>query len=182
VRGTSATTPLGELLARRLREAREAKRWTQQQLADALDGVGVAMDRTTVAKIEKGLRPVRVEELVAIAATLDVAPVHLFLPIDGAGPVSLAPTLKVELARARAWARGQRPLDDANERLYRYQSPAGQLTEAERDRRMLEAIMNGASAREVADEFQVAEAVVRDRVERAAQQLLGDVRPVTEAG
>lgn len=71
------------IFARRLREARKARGWTQQDLVDRLDELGVEWDRTTLARIEKRQRKVGLEEFVAIAAALDVAPIYLFLPIEG---------------------------------------------------------------------------------------------------
>lgn len=52
-------------LGTRLRDAREARGWTQQQLADQL---GVA--RTTIVAIEKGERRVKPKELVELATLL----------------------------------------------------------------------------------------------------------------
>jgi transcriptional regulator with XRE-family HTH domain len=106
-----------------LREARDARGWTQQDLSDALGAIGAPMDRTTIAKLEKRQREVRLDELVAIAAALDCAPVFLFLPIDGDAPVRLAPKLQVDGAHARAWARGEQPLRPENRRFYLFQAP-----------------------------------------------------------
>lgn len=119
----NAGSRVGVIFARRLREAREARRWRQQDLADAMSKLGMPIDRTTLAKIEKGQREVRLDELVALAAALDIAPLHLFLPIEGDEPVRLAPKLTVDQIHARQWARGRRPLDPANFRFYRYQTP-----------------------------------------------------------
>jgi Zn-dependent peptidase ImmA (M78 family)/DNA-binding XRE family transcriptional regulator len=52
-------------LAARLREAREARGWTQQQLAERL-----GMARTTIVAIEKGERRLRSQELVEFASAL----------------------------------------------------------------------------------------------------------------
>ena len=52
-------------LAPRLRQAREARGWTQQQLADHL-----GMARTTIVAIEKGERLLRPQELVDLADAL----------------------------------------------------------------------------------------------------------------
>ena len=69
------------ILAARLREAREARGWTQQQVADRL-----GMARTTVVAIEKGERRLKPQELVAIAALLG-SPVSDLLqrgaPVEG---------------------------------------------------------------------------------------------------
>jgi transcriptional regulator with XRE-family HTH domain len=129
---TAGAQPVGAVVARRIREAREARKpkWTQQDLARALVELGSPMDRTTVAKIEKGQRPVRVEELVAIAAALDVAPVYLLVPPRGEGTIALTPKLTVDVAKARGWARGDHALDPrSNMDAYADQAPA--VTEAE---------------------------------------------------
>lgn len=56
------------ILGARVREAREARDWTQKQVADRL---GVA--RTTMVAIEKGERQLKAEELVALARVFDVS-------------------------------------------------------------------------------------------------------------
>lgn len=143
--GTQENEPplVGEVFARRLREARNARRWTQQDLVGRLAELDAAMDRTVLARIEKGQRDVRLEEAVALAAALDVALVNLILPIEGdrlhqpvdeslkplrgrakrRGPlVRLTKGLAVNQVKARRWARGELPLDPANFRSYRDQT------------------------------------------------------------
>ena len=144
-RTTTKPPRVGATFAQRLREARTARGWTQQELVDRLGELGEPMDRTTLAKIEKGKREVRLDELVAIAAALDVAIVHLLFPIGGdktmqpvdetgaplrgrekRGPlVALAPRLTVTQVKARRWARGELPLYRtlASFRSYVEQSP-----------------------------------------------------------
>ena len=88
------------------------------------------MDRTTIAKIEKMQRQARVEELVAFAAALDVAPVNLFLPItDDQAEVRLAPNLAVNLRKAQRWARGTIPLRPVNFEFYVGQAPTSPALE-----------------------------------------------------
>ena len=115
------------IFAIRLREAREARGWRQQDLADRMSQLGSPMDRTTLAKIEKGKREARLGEVIALAAALDVAPTYLYLPIEGPEPVCLAPALAVDPGDARKWARGIKPLDPADHRVYFFQSPGGFL-------------------------------------------------------
>jgi transcriptional regulator with XRE-family HTH domain len=117
---------VGEVFARRLREARDARGWTQQELSAELGRLGAPMDRTTVAKIEKGQRQARVEELVAFAAALDVSPAFLLLPLRLDTTVALTPKMTVETVTALRWACGEGPLDSANERFYRFQAPTVQ--------------------------------------------------------
>lgn len=122
-RTKQAPAAVGQVFAARLREAREARRWTQQQLAGAMNALGAPMDRTTIAKLEKGHRQARVEELVALAAALDVSPTYLLLPWHLDARVKLAPKLSVDTFAALRWARGDGPLDPANERTYRFVAP-----------------------------------------------------------
>lgn len=122
------TRSVTEVFAERLREARNARRWTQQDLADALAKLGAPMDRTTIAKLEKGQRQVRLDELVAIAAALDVSPLFLFLPLRLEEEVKLAPKLARESFAAIQWARGVGPLNRANDRTYHFQSPGTWVT------------------------------------------------------
>lgn len=122
-KGQGEPLEVGEVFAQRLREARDARRWTQQDLSDALAKLGAPMDRTTIAKLEKGQRQGRVEELVALAAALDVSPLYLFLPLRLDATVKLAPKLTLEAIEALRWAQGEGPLDRANERTYRFQAP-----------------------------------------------------------
>lgn len=116
---------IGAIFALRLREAREARGWRQQDLSDRMGQLGAPMDRTTLAKIERGKREARLEEMIALAAALDVAPLNLYMPIEGDEPVCLAPALAVDPGDARKWARGFRPLDPTNHRVYQFQSPGG---------------------------------------------------------
>src|SRR3954449_11513187 len=77
----------GEAFAIRLHDARTAKRWSQQQLADRLAELGCPIHRVTLAKYEQGLQlsqNVSLEHVLAIAVALGVAPIHLFVPFTDA--------------------------------------------------------------------------------------------------
>jgi transcriptional regulator with XRE-family HTH domain len=60
------------LLGLRLRTLREVAGMTQQQLAARMTQLGFSMRQTTIAKIEAGQRPVRVNEAVTLADTFGV--------------------------------------------------------------------------------------------------------------
>lgn len=77
--------------------------------------LGVPFDKTVVANLETGRRRfVTVQELLALAYVLDVAPVNLLVPIDGTDPVEPVPGVTVSAAAARAWIRGQDVIGDGN--------------------------------------------------------------------
>jgi len=60
------------ILAQRLRGLREELGMTQKQLAERMTRRGFSIRQTTIAKIEAGQRPVRVNEAVALANILAV--------------------------------------------------------------------------------------------------------------
>lgn len=83
---------------------------TQQNLADRLSQLGARVDRTVVAKVEKGTRELSLAEAFQFAWALHVAPVHLFVPTDSDGPINLGPNMEASPAEMRAWIRGLQPL------------------------------------------------------------------------
>lgn len=57
---------------RRVRELRQARGWSQTDLATHLRPYGFDLTQSTVAKLEAGARPTRLDELDALAAVLGV--------------------------------------------------------------------------------------------------------------
>jgi transcriptional regulator with XRE-family HTH domain len=52
--------------------ARKARRWSQADLASALERRGISFQQQTVLKVEKGSRPLKLEEAVIIADELGI--------------------------------------------------------------------------------------------------------------
>lgn len=100
-----------QVLADELRRTRERRGWTQQALAERLEAIDLPIDRSTIAKIEAGSRGVSVDEVLAFAVALGVAPMSLMLPRSG-GRVRIAPGVEVDSWVAAAWWRGVFPLGD----------------------------------------------------------------------
>lgn len=111
-----------EVFRKRLREVRRLKRWTQQDLAEALAAAGVEMGEFAVVRMERGPRGVSLDEAIAISAVLGVSPLHMLVPLED-DSIQLTPQRAVDAADARAWLRGQRPLREADERLFYAQTP-----------------------------------------------------------
>ncbi|GGT48998.1 hypothetical protein GCM10010256_01490 [Streptomyces coeruleorubidus] len=89
--------PVGEQVAINVKRLR---RQTTEELAETVSALGVPMSASTITKIERQKRRVTVDELVALAAALDVSPVTLMLPAADSGQgVRLAPRLL-----AHAWS------------------------------------------------------------------------------
>jgi len=67
----------------KVRQWRRARNWSQEEVAAQLRYQGFDMHQTTVAKIERGTRPLRVAEAVALAYIFKVPALAIF---EGAGP------------------------------------------------------------------------------------------------
>ena len=112
----------------RIRELRKRHGWTQQNLADALNRLGAHTDRAAVAKVELGKRGLALDEAFLYALALDVAPVHLFAPIDSDERVSLGPNIECSPVKMRAWIRGLAPMfPQQNPRTYFAEVPLDEL-------------------------------------------------------
>lgn len=89
----------------RVRMVRQARKLTQQQVADRITGAGHMMDNSAVSRTESGGRPLLARELIALAAVLGVTPAAL-LGGSAAAPDELTAALRervgqLELIRER---------------------------------------------------------------------------------
>lgn len=97
---------------RRLREQRGLK---QSELGQALTDLGRPMSIDVVSKLEKGSRPMDVDDLVAFAVALDATPNDLLLPPeDSDEQVELTPVTRVSNRDAWHWARQVQDLTEAS--------------------------------------------------------------------
>jgi transcriptional regulator with XRE-family HTH domain len=126
-----------DVVAARVRQVRKRRNLTTAQLAERCAALG-APDLTTQAlyKLEgqrdvasRRPRPVSVDELLVLAAALNVAPVHLLVPTDDFDEsYRLTAEVGVSASSARAWIRGVLPLlpgDDGRE--YWSEVPQGEF-------------------------------------------------------
>ena len=82
---------------------------TAQALADRCAELGHPLDRTVIAKLEKGLRQsVTVADLVVLANALGVSPTALVVPIDQDETVRILPRHDVPALEAMTWFTGER--------------------------------------------------------------------------
>lgn len=115
-------------IAMRVKEARNRKGLTAQELADKLRASGLPWDRGTVTKLETGRRQnVSVVEWLALARALDVAPIHLLVPLEDGGAYQVTPGEVAKTARARYWIRGLVPLGRTDMRIFKTEVPAAEL-------------------------------------------------------
>jgi transcriptional regulator with XRE-family HTH domain len=121
------------VVAKRVREVRERRRMTAAQLAEQMTRVGVPWKRGVVAKLESGLRgAVSVEELLALAYVLDVAPVHLLVPFEDEQPYQVTPTKVEQVGFVRDWIRGDWYLEGTDMRNFFSELPAHEFLPPDR--------------------------------------------------
>lgn len=149
------------VIARRVRQMRARQEMTAQQLADRLKEAGVPWDRATVTKLETGRRQnVTVTELLGLAFVLNVAPVHLLVPLEDR-PYHVTPTRTEDARDVRAWVRGRSPLPGTDRRIFQTEVPLAEveqqyttsLTEFAHVLAGMEGISYGEALRRIADQI-----------------------------
>lgn len=81
---------------------------TAQALADRCAALGYPLDRTVIAKLEKGLRQtVTVADLLVLAKALEVPPLALVFPVGYEGEVEVLPGRMEHPITALRWASGE---------------------------------------------------------------------------
>lgn len=126
-------------IAMRVKEVRNRKGLTAQELADRLRAAGLSWDRGTVTKLETGRRQnVSVVEWLALARVLDVAPIHLLVPLDDGHPYQVTPDEVQPAHRTRAWVRGVQPLSGTEQRIFLTEVPLGEMRRREAKRELFE--------------------------------------------
>ncbi|MFI8422852.1 helix-turn-helix domain-containing protein [Streptomyces sp. NPDC085460] len=127
---TEAGAPLAPVavIAKRVREIRRSRGYTAARLGELLSERGIRWDRFTVSSLESGKRQnVTVDELLALGTVLNVAPVHLLLPIDddeAEYQITAGSKPKVaKVADARSWVRGTASLGNGPHRDFTAQAP-----------------------------------------------------------
>jgi transcriptional regulator with XRE-family HTH domain len=91
-----------QVFAQRLREKREARGFTQTELAHLVTEAGQPMSKVALLRIERGERGLLLDEALALAQVLHVAPAHLLSPEDEE-QVALTPSFSVDGAGLRNW-------------------------------------------------------------------------------
>ncbi|MFD6889116.1 helix-turn-helix domain-containing protein [Streptomyces sp. NPDC059957] len=141
---TSSTT-VSDVVAERVKEVRKRRGLTAVQLAERCAAIGVPeLTPQSVSNIETGRRDkagarrryVTVDELVALAVALEVAPVHLLVPPhpsprwDGGqhdpndeAAYRLTPTRTEPSFMVRRFIRGETPLPGMDERAFYSEIP-----------------------------------------------------------
>jgi transcriptional regulator with XRE-family HTH domain len=108
-----------QIFARRVRETRKRRDWTQEELAARLTEIGRPTTQATIARIEAATstraRNVTLDEAFAFAAALGVAPLYLFLPRERDERVAVTRNITVDAGRAQDWLVGTLRLRDSDD-------------------------------------------------------------------
>ncbi|MEU4200831.1 helix-turn-helix transcriptional regulator [Streptomyces sp. NPDC026294] len=98
-------------VAERLRAARKSAGLTVAEAAEACDGAGLSVPRTTITNLEIGRRSsVDLAELLVLADVYAVPPVSLLFPLGTAATVAVLPGREVPTWDAVAWFTGETSL------------------------------------------------------------------------
>ncbi len=113
--GESPTETVRETFQRRLFAARRDAGLTQEALAARVQALGGSLHPTAITRIEKGRRDVSLEEVLLLAAAIEVSPRTLFEPDRQVDRVRLTPAGDAHPAeRVRDWLRDLAPLADTD--------------------------------------------------------------------
>ncbi|RJL22043.1 hypothetical protein D5H75_36180 [Bailinhaonella thermotolerans] len=92
------------------KRTRGGKGISTQALADRCADLGLPLDRSVIAKLEKGLRQtIAVGEVLVLAEALQVPPLLLILPIGNASTVEALPHVEISTTTAYDWFVGLEP-------------------------------------------------------------------------
>lgn len=117
--GIQGVTTISDRIGQAVRHARLMHGWSQAQLAARCAELGAPqLTRIVITDIETGRRDadgkrrraVDADEWVILALALDVALIHLAVPLTEDEDTQLAPAVSAPSGEVRLWARGQRPL------------------------------------------------------------------------
>jgi transcriptional regulator with XRE-family HTH domain len=106
-----------EVFIARLREMRDVRGLSQAELARRMTAAGRPLGKLALMRIESGERGLSLDEALALAALLNVAPAHLLTPPDDGQMVWLTANLGVDGEEMRNFLRFGHPLSRTPERL-----------------------------------------------------------------
>jgi transcriptional regulator with XRE-family HTH domain len=123
-----------------VRTARTRQGWNREALAAVCAELGLPrLTASVIYDIEsgrrtrpRGRREITAEEWLTLSAALNVAPVHLAVPLDDETEVQLTPAVSAQAGLARRWLRGYQPLPGTDRRIFYAFVPEAELDIYER--------------------------------------------------
>jgi transcriptional regulator with XRE-family HTH domain len=118
--GKNPPKPLspGAIVGRRVSEERKRQGLSQDELATRLAKLGRPMDRSNLGRIERGETTGQLDNVIALALALGVAPIHLMVPREGEERVELTPNRRLPASEARQWIGGRKLLPESDPLAY----------------------------------------------------------------
>jgi len=101
--------PAGAAVRTNVAALRRYRNLDQPTLAERTAKLGRPLSVSTISRIEQGDRRVDVDDLMVLAAALNVDPATLLLPSTLAGEIEITPAVQVPARQAWEWVRGLRP-------------------------------------------------------------------------
>ena len=96
-----------DLAGRRIRQIRERRGWTREDLADRCAGIGAEyITATVITNLEtrrRASRQITVDEMLVLAYVLEVPPLFLLAPADGAEKLQIARDVQKDSIESGAW-------------------------------------------------------------------------------
>lgn len=108
--------PVSGYVVENVKRLRADRRWSLAEMSEKMKEVGRPMLSSGLHRLEQGKRRIDADDLVALAAALDVSPISLLMPFTAQGEVQLTETLQAEALAAWDWMRATRPLELPAER------------------------------------------------------------------
>lgn len=102
--------PTGRTVAENLVRLRERRGLTTRQLSGMLERAGRPIPASGITRMEQAKRGVTTDELVALAAALNVSPAALLLPPDARQPIEITGAGEVDGFVAWQWMWSAQPL------------------------------------------------------------------------
>src|SRR6266511_5775853 len=117
----------GAIFGRRVAEERRRQGLSQDELVKRLAKLGRPMDRSNLGYIERGGTTGQLDNVIALALALGVAPIHLIVPRDGEETVELTKKHRLPARKARLWISGAELLPDSDPVAYIAAMPEDEL-------------------------------------------------------
>jgi transcriptional regulator with XRE-family HTH domain len=108
--------PISVHVVENVKRLRTGRRWSLAELSEEMTRVGRPIRSTGLHRLEQGKRRIDADDLVGLAAALDVSPITLLMPYTAHGTVKLTESVELDALAAWDWMRGVRPIDLPEER------------------------------------------------------------------
>lgn len=165
---------VAERVGKQVASAREGiggRRMTAQALANRTAELGQPLDRSVIAKLEKGLRQtITVAELLVLARALDVPPATLLFPLDQS-EVELLPGEERGVWPSLLWLTGEAPYPEEtapHTEPRRWEAPPALALFRQHEQLVREALAAGGRAAEYRLQATLSEGSTRAQLEAAA--------------